>query len=347
MFKVTVINIKEITKYLIGVSCTIFIVGILAKTFSESNKSDFFHENTKKMIDKINEQSLIEVLNNEIPGIDEINYETKLAVDEDDHSKEGEISDQILDLGLGKIYYNDENKNVKESETNKDNTSENNEEQSQDNVTNNEVKVASTENAQTEVVTKNPLKNVVTNTFQLVNIKNESCIPLNDDILNPNISFSNKSILIYHTHTCESYTQSDKYQYTPTGNYRTTDLNYSVAKVGDELEKYLKKYNLDVDHDKTYHDYPAYTGSYTRSLKTVQNILNSKKYDIIIDLHRDAVGGDNSYAPTVQINGEYAAQIMFVMGTNGGGLTHENWQTNLKFAVKVQQKAEEMYPRII
>ena len=35
---------------------------------------------------------------------------------------------------------------------------------------------------------------------------------------------------------------------------------------------------------------------------------------------------------------------MFVMGSNGGGLNHPNWQTNLKFAVKIQQKANEMYP---
>jgi len=31
-------------------------------------------------------------------------------------------------------------------------------------------------------------------------------------------------------------------------------------------------------------------------------------------------------------------------GTDGGGLWHPNWNQNLKFAIKVQQKAEEMYP---
>ena len=50
------------------------------------------------------------------------------------------------------------------------------------------------------------------------------------------------------------------------------------------------------------------------------------------------------YAPTVKIGDDYAAQIMFVIGTNEGGLYHPNWNQNLKFAVKVQQKAEEMYP---
>ena len=65
---------------------------------------------------------------------------------------------------------------------------------------------------------------------------------------------------------------------------------------------------------------------------------------IIFDLHRDAVGSSNEYAPTVKIGDEYVAQIMFVIGTDGGGLNHPNWQQNLKFAIKVQQKANELYP---
>ena len=75
------------------------------------------------------------------------------------------------------------------------------------------------------------------------------------------------------------------------GNYRTKDLNYSVVKVGDVLEKELKKYKFNVIHDKTKHDYPAYTGSYSRSLKTIKKILKKQEdTEIIFDIHRDAVG---------------------------------------------------------
>ena len=110
------------------------------------------------------------------------------------------------------------------------------------------------------------------------------------------------------------------------------------------MQKYLTSYGHNVIHNKTFHDYPAYTGSYGRSLKTVSGILSQNKdTDVVIDLHRDAIG-DDSYAPKVKIGDEYAAQIMFVIGTNEGGLYHPNWNQNLKFAVKVQQKAEEMYP---
>lgn len=129
-----------------------------------------------------------------------------------------------------------------------------------------------------------------------------------------------------------------------TGNYRTTNLDFSVARVGTELTKYLQNKGFNVEHNTTYHDYPSYSGSYSRSLETVQSLLAGKDTQIAIDLHRDAVGSSNSYAPTVKINDQYAAQMMFVIGTDGGGLEHPNWRQNLKIAVKIQEKANEMYP---
>lgn len=114
--------------------------------------------------------------------------------------------------------------------------------------------------------------------------------------------------------------------------------------MGEELEKYLCNYGYTVVHDKTYHDYPAYTGSYNRSLITVQNLLSTYQgTDVVIDLHRDAIG-DNTYAPKVKIGDEYCARMMLVIGTDGGGLYHKNWRENLKFAIKLQQKANELYP---
>ena len=134
------------------------------------------------------------------------------------------------------------------------------------------------------------------------------------------------------------------YEYEATGNYRTTDLNYSVARVGTELTNYLREKGFNVTHNTTYHDYPAYSGSYARSLNTLEGLLEGENTQLVFDLHRDAVGSSNEYAPTIKINDNYVAQIMFVIGTNGGGLEHPNWVQNLKMAVKIQEKANEMYP---
>lgn len=204
------------------------------------------------------------------------------------------------------------------------------------------------EHADTNVTTEvldSVVPNKYTNDYQGVEIKNGTDYEITDEMLNiPSLDINKNDIMIFHTHTCESYTPTENYQYEASGTFRTIDLNYSVAKVGDSLSEQLISYGYNIIHDKTYHDYPAYSGSYGRSMATVENLLISHPgTDIIIDLHRDAIA-DTTYAPSVKIGDEVVSQLMFVIGTEGGGLEHPNWIQNLQFAVKVQQKANELYP---
>ncbi len=198
----------------------------------------------------------------------------------------------------------------------------------------------------TEIISGGNINNKYTNEYNGVQIKNESKYELTEDMLTPNINLENKKdIIIYHTHTCESYTQSAGFEYTPSGNFRTTDLNFSVVRVGRELKNMLTNYGFNVVHNETYHDYPAYSGSYNRSLTSIKNdLVANPNTQIVIDLHRDAVGEGGKYAPTVKIGDDYVAQIMFVIGTDGGGLAHKEWVQNLKFAIKIVQKGNELYP---
>ena len=226
---------------------------------------------------------------------------------------------------------------------NGNNTNSNLQEKTQNSVDNcNEIKEAKTGENVEVIQTNIPDKS----TYEIfgVKIRNESSYNLSNEITDLNIELNKQNIMIFHTHTCESYTPTEQYQYNATGTFRTTDLNYTVSRVGEELEKYLCTYGYTVVHDQTYHDYPAYTGSYNRSLITVQNLLSTYQgTDVVIDLHRDAIG-DNTYAPKVKIGDEYCARMMLVIGTDGGGLYHKNWRENLKFAIKLQQKANELYP---
>ena len=213
-----------------------------------------------------------------------------------------------------------------------------------------QVATISTEEAQTglqtEVVSGGNINAKYTNEYNGVQIKNESKYELTQEMLIPDIELENKKdIIIYHTHTCGSYTQSTGFEYTPSGNFRTTDLNFSVVRVGRELKDRLTNYGFNVIHDETYHDYPAYSGSYNRSLTSIKNDLAAyPNTQIVIDLHRDAVGEAGAYAPTVKIGDDYVAQIMFVIGTDGGGLTHSQWIQNLKYAIKIVEKGNELYP---
>lgn len=200
------------------------------------------------------------------------------------------------------------------------------------------------ENAKVTEVVNSGVNPRYTDDYQGVLINNSTKYQLTQEILTPNVEVNKEKVVIYHTHTCESYTPTENYQYKASGNYRTIDLNYSVSRVGDELENELKKYGCNVVHDRTYHDYPAYNGSYSRSLVTANNVLSTNPdADIVIDLHRDAIA-NGAYAPKVKIGDEYVSQLMFVIGSDGANSAHKNWRENLKFAIKVQQKANELYP---
>ena len=352
MFNVTVLKIKDIVKYLVG---TIILIGIIVYTTRffayKANEQKIEKKQEKVSITetlKIRSNTLKKCLNKTIPVMAELEKEKESKKTTNNENK---IFESFLETEISSIKGMEETEKEKNQtedsngSVNKKNTSDENKSDSNNSITEDEkIILASNSGIKTEVVTPNPIAENANVQYGKVKIKNQTTYNLTEDILNPNIKIDNKNILIFHTHSCESYTPSEKYQYSQTGNYRTTDKNYSVIRVGNELENYLKQYNINVIHDTSYHDYPSYTGSYTRSLQTVENILKTNQSDIIIDLHRDAVGSRPDYAPTVKIGEDYAAQIMFVIGTNEGGLWHPNWQQNLKFAVKVQQKAEEMYP---
>ena len=171
------------------------------------------------------------------------------------------------------------------------------------------------ENATTQAVAEKNIEESYNYTYGSIKIKNQSNYNLQEQNLNTSgVELHNKKIIIYHTHTCESYTPSERYNYTMTGNYRTTDNNYNVVRVGSELEKNLQKLGFTVIHDKTYHDYPSYNGSYDRSFETVSKIIEENPdVSMVIDIHRDAVGDGSWYGPTVLVDGKSAAQMMLVM----------------------------------
>lgn len=339
MFNVTVLKMKDIKKYLI-VTLIVMIGAIgINKYFSQITKGE-------KVVQKlIGENSMLGCLEQSIPTMSTINEEYKKIASEDDKEEkniENKLLQGVLKTQISSIQGMEEAEKKQEKERQQKETEETKASKEENN--SQKVEVAQT-GLGTQIITNNPLKENYNAQYGKVKIKNETDYELTNEILQPNITIENKNILLFHTHSCESYTSSETYSYEPTGNYRTTDLNFTVTRVGTELETQLKQYNYHVVHDTSYHDYPAYNGSYTRSLATVENNLKTTPADIIIDVHRDAIGSRSDYAPTVKIGeNDIAAQIMFVIGTDNGGLWHPNWQQNLKFAIKIQEKAEEMYP---
>lgn len=310
MFNVTVLKMRYIFKVIIEITFLVVVVLGISKIFHKDTK-----ENSKGIqkiengIKAVSQFSMINCMDQTIPTMSSINEEYKNIAKEDDQKEDKNILQEMLKTQISSVNAIKESEEITNKENN-ENIQENEKNQTEEKQ---EIQLAQ-EGLQTQVITQNPISENSNVTYKNVKIKNQTSYTLTEEMLNPDITIENKNIVLFHTHSCESYTSSDKYPYTPTGTFRTTDLNFTVVRVGTELENQLKQYQYNVIHNTDYHDYPSYNGSYTRSLATVENILKTNPSDIIIDVHRDAVGSRSDYAPTVKIGDtDEAAQIMFVI----------------------------------
>ena len=157
-------------------------------------------------------------------------------------------------------------------------------------------------------------------------------------------------VLIAHTHGSEAYTMPPGEEYEASSECRTTDCNYNVVRVGDEIAAALEEAGISVIHDATLHDYPQYSGAYDRSLATINSYLEQyPSISFVLDIHRDAIsdGEGSMYKVVSNVAGVNAAQMTFVIGTDGGGLEHPNWRENLKLAAAVQQNLLDDYPTLM
>lgn len=155
------------------------------------------------------------------------------------------------------------------------------------------------------------------------------------------ITADKPSVLVYHTHTTETYELLDRGFYTKERSSRSGNSAENMVRVGEEICKTLEKNGIKTIHDKTVYD-EQYGGAYDRSRENVSKILKENpSIQIVIDVHRDAVyQKDGSRVKTVtEINGRKAAQIMIISGCEDGNVTDfPNWEKNLTFALSLQQR---------
>ena len=300
MFNVTVLRLKDIVKYIICIFVLILLIFSISNYFSKTKKNtEQVTQKVENVTNQLSSHSLLSCLDATLPVVASINNNKE---NEKQKLSENDVLKSMLETQISSI---EKIQNMEEvSETKGENTEQIDETE--------EVELAITD-VGTEVITNNPVAENYNAQYGNVKIRNQTDYELTQEMLTPDITIENKNIMIFHTHSCESYTSSELYPYTPTGNFRTTDLNFTVTRVGTELTTQLQQYGYNVIHDTSYHDYPSYNGSYTNSLKTVESLLQTNPSDIIIDLHRDAIGSRSDYAPTVKIGDEEAAQIMFVI----------------------------------
>ncbi len=158
------------------------------------------------------------------------------------------------------------------------------------------------------------------------------------------------TVLIYHTHTTESYEKYDSDVYDTRNSWRDTDNTNNMAVVGDVLTSELEKYGINVIHDVTQHDYPSYNGSYDRSRVTMQKYLDKyPEIAITIDIHRDGIVGKNDTVkkPVAIIDGKKYAQLMIVPPCGNEEIKVPKWKENFRFATELSQYIYNENPDIL
>ena len=167
-----------------------------------------------------------------------------------------------------------------------------------------------------------------------------------EELFGRNINLTKKSdpILIYCSHTSETYKNSENFTFDYTGTYRTKDASYNMLSVASVMNKTFLERGLTTVFDTTPHDYTSYDNAYKNSMVTIKkNLEEYSRFGVAIDVHRDAAG-DLTFGPTTIINGKSTAKLMLVVGVGYNGYPNEYWEENLSLALKIAKLGEEMYP---
>ena len=202
MFNVTIIKLRDIVKVGIILIAIYVLSQIILKNISLKN-----YLNTSVIFN--NSDFLTLGINTESNIIEKISKDDIKDV----HEKTEEVEDDtfafsiksILQIGsnafnakeLEKKIVQEENTNVVENETVDNNVTE---------------EIAE---VQTQVITENPIAENYNREYDGIKIKNETSYELTDDMLNSdNLEINPNNVIIFHTHTCESYTPTENYTYT-------------------------------------------------------------------------------------------------------------------------------------
>ncbi|ULT59298.1 stage II sporulation protein P [Neobacillus drentensis] len=160
----------------------------------------------------------------------------------------------------------------------------------------------------------------------------------NKPITNP----EHKTVMIYHTHSWESYLPVLKDAKNP-DDAISSDERANVIGLGDRLARNLMRKGIGVDHDKTNMTQELLkkqwkpTQAYTESREIVEAAAaKNNELQYFIDIHRDS---SRKQITTKTINGVSYAKLLFIIGRE-----NKNYLENLEFAKALNAELEKKYP---
>lgn len=145
-------------------------------------------------------------------------------------------------------------------------------------------------------------------------------------------------VLVFHTHTSESYLPVS-------GLEHALNKQGDIVNVGQFFTNTLESLGVPTLYNDTIHDEYPFRDSYKRSQVTVAHLLEENpSVRIVLDVHRDATPG---LPQQVKVNGQPAAGIIFVVGSDKMGLPHPQWQKNYQFALDLADALDRRYPGMV
>lgn len=156
------------------------------------------------------------------------------------------------------------------------------------------------------------------------------------------------TILIYHTHTTEAYTQTAEETYQESSGWRTYDTTKNVVAVGERLKEILEvQYGYHVLHDTTDHEPPKLATAYERSLKTMERYHQEYPSIVLfIDLHRDAYDTSNAPCDYLTVDGTETARLMLVVGKGEKYADKPYYDSNIAFAKRITEHLNKIMPKL-
>lgn len=167
---------------------------------------------------------------------------------------------------------------------------------------------------------------------------------LEDEDPAPGPAPDKQPVLVYHTHSWESFLPLLK-GVTDWDEAISSNELVNVVAVGKKLTNELQARGVGVQHDTTDMTKSLknrglnYNHSYQVSREIVEEALaGNKELHFLIDIHRDGQGKETT---TKVINDTPYARLFFVVGKE-----HRNYEQNLKVATKLNERLEAKYPGI-
>lgn len=195
---IAVINAKDLFKYILKFLVIISVILVLIKairSIDKVKKENTLKQSIETTTKQISKYSFLNCLDLSISLMSYTKTEEK--------EKNILTTDKILAMGSGildKSIYEDSGLVINEEELSIDDSEE---------LANQIVELPDT--VTTELVQENNITPKVTTSYGTVQINNQSDYEITEAILKPDAEITNKKdILIYHTHTCESYKPSKR-----------------------------------------------------------------------------------------------------------------------------------------